>query len=260
MMVLQATGGVEGLEMLMIEQSVELRQVADWLRAMQASSSVITTYVNEMKEWLEKREEEARRRFDSVDTKLDSVDSTLKEVLAYMATTTAIAASTSAQQAAPVFVIPRAAVRFSEDALALAARGAFGTVLKAARDQGHVAVKIYNHRGLGGRDHRRVFEEAVLLARANHQNIVRCFGVVHDPALPNDPRNIHGSLVMVSGWLLLRVDGVDVAAACRAARPVTQSVPVCSACARRLPPFLVLLLCVSQSASQPVMSVEFHMC
>jgi hypothetical protein len=49
---------------------------------------------------------------------------------------------------------------------------------------------------LGNRDRKRVVQEALLLARASHQNVVRCFGVVHDPDNPNDPSNIDGSLVM----------------------------------------------------------------
>jgi serine/threonine protein kinase len=69
-------------------------------------------------------------------------------------------------------------------------------VVKASRDHGFVAVKIYRHRGLGSRDRKRVVQEALLLARASHQNVVRCFGVVHDPDNPNDSSNIDGSLVM----------------------------------------------------------------
>jgi hypothetical protein len=85
---------------------------------------------------------------------------------------------------------------FTDADLEQAAGGAFGKVVKAARDQGYVAVKIYRHRGLGNRDRKRVVQEALLLARASHQNVVRCFGVVHDPDNPNGPSNIDGSLVM----------------------------------------------------------------
>jgi hypothetical protein len=187
-LVLQAVGGVEKLERELQGQGVELRQVAEWLQAMQASSTAITAHLVQVSMQLDHLQGTVEQRFDDVDT-------TLQAVLAYMATQAAPGRQKQ-QQPRPVFVIPRSEIRFSEADLAQAAGGAFGKVVKAARDQGYVAVKIYRHRGLGNRDRKRVVQEALLLARASHQNVVRCFGVVHDPDRPNDPDNIDGSLVM----------------------------------------------------------------
>jgi hypothetical protein len=185
---LQAVGGVEKLERELQGQGVELRQVAEWLQAMQASSTAITARLVQVSLQLDHLQGTVEQRFDDVDT-------TLQAVLAYI---TAKPAPFQGQQqpSRPAFVIPRSELRYTKADLEQAAGGAFGQVVKAARDKGYVALKIYRHRGLGKKDRKRVVQEALLLARASHQNVVRCFGVVHDPDRPNDPSNIDGSLVM----------------------------------------------------------------
>jgi hypothetical protein len=193
---LQAVGGVEGLKEMLSGQAATLQQVAQWLHDMQASSTAITTNLVQVGLQLGHLQGTVEQRFDGV-------DSMLKAVLAYMASHQHAVPGPQQQQQRqqqqqprPVFVIPRSEIRFSEADLEQAAGGAFGKVVKAARDHGYVAVKIYRHHGLGYRDRKRVVHEALLLARASHQNVVRCFGVVHDPDNPNDPSNIDGSLVM----------------------------------------------------------------
>jgi hypothetical protein len=126
----------------------------------------------------------------------DDVESMLQEVLDYITIMPTLSQQQRQQQPRPAFVIPRSELRYTEADLEQAAGGAFGQVVKAARDQGYVALKIYRHRGLGEKDRKRVVQEALLLARASHHNVVRCFGVVHDPDRPNHPSNIDGSLVM----------------------------------------------------------------
>jgi hypothetical protein len=186
-LVLQAVGGVEKLERELQGQGVELKQVAEWLQAMQASSTAITAHLVQVSLQVDHLEGTVKQRFDGI-------HSTLQSVLAYI--TAKPAPSQRQQQPRPVFVIPRSELRYTEADLEQAAGGAFGQVVKAARDQGSVALKIYRHRGLGKKDRTRVVQEALLLARASHQNVVRCFGVVHDPDRPNHPSNIDGSLVM----------------------------------------------------------------
>jgi serine/threonine protein kinase len=60
---------------------------------------------------------------------------------------------------------------------------------------GAVAVKLYNIRQVGVADQLDAIQEAALLNRAYHRNVVRCFGVVHDPDSAKGS-SIHGSLVM----------------------------------------------------------------
>jgi hypothetical protein len=188
-LVLQAVGGVERLERELQGQGVELKQVAEWLQAMQASSTAITAHLVQVSLKLDHLQGTVEQRFDDVDTKLQAV-------LAYITAKPASLQRQQEQQPRPAFVIPRSELRFTKADLEQAAGGAFGQVVKAARDQGYVALKVYRHRGLGKKDRKRVVQEALLLARASHQNVVRCFGVVHDPDRPNDPSNIDGSLVM----------------------------------------------------------------
>jgi hypothetical protein len=185
--VLQAVGGVEKLERELQGQGVELKQVAEWLQAMQATSTAITAHLTQVSLQIDHLQGTVEQRFDDV-------DSTLQAVLAYI--TAKPAPLQKQQQPRPAFVIPRSELRYTEADMDQAAGGAFGQVVKAARDQGYVALKIYHHQALGKKDRKRVVQEALLLARASHQNVVRCFGVVHDPDRPSDPNNIDGSLVM----------------------------------------------------------------
>jgi hypothetical protein len=189
LLVLQAVGGVEKLEIELQGQGVGLRQVAEWLQAMQASSTAITARLVQVSLQLDHLQGTVEQRFDDV-------DSTLQAVLAYITAKPAPLQQRQQQQPKPAFVIPRSELRYTEADLEQAAGGAFGRVVKAARDQGYVALKIYRHRGLGKKDRTRVVQEALLLARASHQNVVRCFGVVYDPDRANHPSNIDGSLVM----------------------------------------------------------------
>jgi hypothetical protein len=181
-------GGVEKLERELQGQGVDLKQMAEWLQAMQASSTTITAHLMQVSLQLDQLQGTVKQRFDNV-------DSTLQAVLAYI-TEKPASSQQQQHQPRPAFVIPRSELRYTEAELEQAASGAFGQVVKATRDQGCVALKIYRHRGLGKKDRTRVVQEALLLARASHQNVVRCFGVVHDPDRPNDPSNIDGSLVM----------------------------------------------------------------
>jgi serine/threonine protein kinase len=82
-----------------------------------------------------------------------------------------------------------------DGALANAKRGAFGGVVKALFEGTNVALKVYNYTGLGRTSCRDAVHEAVLLCKANHPNIVRCYGVVYDwEATAQD--SMQGSLVM----------------------------------------------------------------
>jgi serine/threonine protein kinase len=109
---------------------------------------------------------------------------------------------------APTQLIPRASIAVPEGALAAGSAGAFGMVLRAKRDGGAVAVKVYDIRKVGMMDQRDAMKEALMLGKACHHNVVKCWGVVHDPDSANRD-SIHGSLVMewVGGgslhkWLL----------------------------------------------------------
>jgi hypothetical protein len=84
---------------------VELRQVAEWLQAMQASSTAITAHLMQVSLQMEHLQGTVEQRFDDVDT-------TLQAVLAYM-TTQAVPAGQqpqSQQKQRPVFVIPRSEI------------------------------------------------------------------------------------------------------------------------------------------------------
>jgi hypothetical protein len=179
----QTVGGVEELERQMQAQGVALQQVAEWLHAMQASSTAITAHLAEV-----------RLKLDHVVQRVDNVDSTLQQILACLNRTAA--EQQKQEEPMPVVVIPRSEIHYTNADKQVSPSGAFGTVVRATRDEGYVAVKIYTHRGLGDRDRKRVVQEALLLASANHPNIVRCYGIVHDPVNPNSPDNIQGSLVM----------------------------------------------------------------
>jgi serine/threonine protein kinase len=96
---------------------------------------------------------------------------------------------------APAQLIPRSSIVIPEGALSRGASGGFGTVVRAMRDGGAVAVKVFNIRGVGMMDQRDAMQEALMLGRACHHNVVKCWGLVHDP--DSDQRDsIHGSLVM----------------------------------------------------------------
>jgi eukaryotic-like serine/threonine-protein kinase len=95
----------------------------------------------------------------------------------------------------PSQLIPRSSIAIPEGALAAGSSGAFGTVLRATRDGGAVAVKVYDIRKVGILDQRAAMQEALMLGKASHHNVVKCWGVVHDPDSTNRD-SIHGSLVM----------------------------------------------------------------
>jgi hypothetical protein len=96
---------------------------------------------------------------------------------------------------APTQLIPRASIVIPEGALARGASGGFGTVVRAMRDGGAVAVKLYNITQVGKVDQRDAVREALLLSQVSHHNVVSCWGMVHDPHSAQGD-SLHGSLVM----------------------------------------------------------------
>jgi hypothetical protein len=121
-LVLQAAGGVENLEKELQEQGVELRQVAGWLEAMQASSTAITAHLVQVNLKLDLLQGTVDKRFDGVEHRFDGVENTLQAVLAYM-TAAKGAPRQQQKQPRPVVVIPRSEIRFSETDLKQAAGG-----------------------------------------------------------------------------------------------------------------------------------------
>jgi hypothetical protein len=178
-LMLQAVGGVEALQRQLATQegvpqgqAVGLQQVADWMQEMHASSSAITGYL-----------QRGHEKVDDLATELDRINALMSRDR-----TTDIGPP-------PAQLIPRASITFPDGALAKGSSGAFGTVVRAMRDGGAVAVKIFHTHQLGRLDQRDAVKEAVLLSQASHHNVVKCWGLVYDPdSTPGD--SIHGSLVM----------------------------------------------------------------
>ena len=181
-LLLKAVGGVEGLqaqlaaqEGVLQGQAVGLQQVADWLERMHAGSGAINAHLQRM------------------DAKVDSITEKLDMMIKFMKCgkggVTQLTGPTPAQ------LIPRSSISVPDGALSGGSSGAFGTVVRAVRDGGAVAVKVYNIRGAGALDQKDAVREALMLNKACHHNVVRCFGIVHDPD-SSSRDSLHGSLVM----------------------------------------------------------------
>jgi hypothetical protein len=188
-LLLHSLGGMDGLQkqlaaqdFLLQGQAVGLQQVVDWLHAMHASSSVISGHLERMD-----------AKLGGIQEGVDDIAVKLGELFKYMKSSKGAVAKMSGTP--PAQIIPRASIHVPEGALAKASSGAFGTVIRAERDGGSVAVKLFNIRGRGPLDQQDAMREALLLSRACHHNVVRCFGVVHDPD-SNQCDSMHGSLVM----------------------------------------------------------------
>jgi hypothetical protein len=188
-LLLQSLGGMEALqkqlaaqEGLLQGQAVGLQQVADWLQAMQASSSVISGHLKRMD-----------KKLDGIQEGVDDITIKLNELFKFMKSHKGGVAKITGTP--PAQIIPRTSITVPEDALSRASSGGFGTVIRAVRDGSSVAIKLFNIRGHGPLDQQDAMREALLLSKACHHNVVRCFGVVHD-ADSNQRDSMHGSLVM----------------------------------------------------------------
>jgi hypothetical protein len=206
-LVLQAVGGMEALQQQLASQegvlqgqAVGLQQVAAWLADMRASSGVITGHLQRLHGQMDGLREGVDGIGSRLDCGVEDISSKLDQVLRLMHTNSrGSGGGASSQQAAkgpvPSLLIPRSSLVIPDGALARGASGAFGTVLRALRDGSAVAVKVFNYRVIGELDQEDAVREALLLQHANHHNVVRCFGIVHDPGSDRQG-SIHGSLVM----------------------------------------------------------------
>jgi hypothetical protein len=188
-LLLHSVGGIAVLQQQLAAQEgpvdgqvVGLQQVADWLHAMHASSSVVDGHLQRMDQ-----------KLGGIRDGVDDIAVKLPELFKFMKSSQGAVAKV--RGAPPPQLIPRASIHVPKDALSHAPSGAFGTVIRADRDGGSVAVKLFNLRRVGMLDQEDAVREALLLSRACHHNVVRCFGLVHDP--DSDQRDsMHGSLVM----------------------------------------------------------------
>jgi hypothetical protein len=203
-LMLQAVGGVEGLqrqlatqEGMLRGQAVGLRQLAEWMKGMHASSSVISGHLQRLHDKvddIQARQDDVKAGQDDLKAGQDAVAAMVTEMFISMKSGRGGVAKL--RSGAPAQIIPRTSIHVPEGALSDAPSGAFGTVVRAVREGGGaVALKLYNIRKAGVMDQRDAIYEAALLNRASHNNVVRCFGVVHDPDSAKGC-SIHGSLVM----------------------------------------------------------------
>jgi hypothetical protein len=234
-LMLQAVGGVEGLkkklatqEGMLHGQAVGLEQVQRWMAEMHANSAVISGHLQHLHnqvdgDCIQEGVDGIRLGQDTLEGPPghDAVAAMAKEMFISMKSGRAGVAEL--RSGAPAQVIPRSSIHVPEGALSEAPSGARGTVVRAVRREsvlhpwvllrallppfgqggGDVALKLYNIRQAGPADQLDAIYEAALLNQASHNNVVRCFGVVHDPDSAKGS-SIHGSLVME--W----VDGGDL--------------------------------------------------
>jgi hypothetical protein len=192
-LMLQAVGGLEELqeqlanqevplEGLLEGQAVGLQQVADWMMEMRASSSIISSHLQD----------------EEVGTYYGLGDISVELGLVFQ-----LMESNSGKRIvqlparAPVQLIPRGRILVPDGALTKGSNGACSRsrVVCAMRDGGAVAVKVCNITHLGQEDQRAAVREALLLSRVWHGNVVKCLGLVHDPDSAHG-HSLHGSLVM----------------------------------------------------------------
>jgi serine/threonine protein kinase len=101
--------------------------------------------------------------------------------------------------------ILRSCIQFDTSGALDSASGGYGKVVPAFKDVlSRVAVKIYNINQLNGVEQGGALKEATILSGLNHQNVVRCYGVILDPETKNltgslQEVNMDGSLVMEWG-------------------------------------------------------------
>jgi hypothetical protein len=196
-LMLQAVGGVEGLkqqlatqEGMLQGQAVGLEQVQRWLADMHASSSVITSHLQHLHAKVDVIQEGVdgiRLRQDDIASKVDWMYNRMRSNRHLTADLTDLGPSE--------LMIPRSSIVIPTDALSKGSSGNFGTVVRATRDGGVVAVKMYNISEAGEIDQKAALREALLLSQVRHHNVVKCWGLVHDPDGTNGHR-LHGSLVM----------------------------------------------------------------
>jgi serine/threonine protein kinase len=200
-LMLQAAGGVEGLKKQLATQKamlfgnaveLKLKHVQILLAKMHASSAVISGH-------LQRRHEEVE------DIKAvpgqDAAVAMVKEMFISMKSGRGGVAEL--RSGAPAQVIPRSSIHVPEGALSDAPSGALGAVRAAREGEGDVALRLYNIRQAGPAYQLDAIYGAARMSQASHNNVVRCFGVVHDPSSA-EGSSIHGSLVME--W----VDGGDL--------------------------------------------------
>jgi serine/threonine protein kinase len=196
-LMLQAVGGLEGLQQLLASpegivqgQAVGLQQVAGWMREMHASSSVIAGHLQRLHDKVDGIQE----GLDGLKVGQDAMAALVMEM--FMSMKSGRGGVARLRSGAPVQIIPKASIHIPEGALSDTQSLACGTVVRGLREGGGaVAVKLYNLRLVGVLDQRDAIHEAARLNRASHSNVVRCFGVVHDPDSAKGSC-IHGSLVM----------------------------------------------------------------
>jgi serine/threonine protein kinase len=175
-LMLQAVGGVQELKQQLATQNMELKQVQLQLQKMNASTSEISGHMQHLSSTVE------------------SVAAMVEKIYAIMQSGSGGVAMLSST--APPLIIPRSNIIVTKEALSDACSRACGAVVKAIREGGTaVALKVYNIQSVEANDQKDALREAALLNRACHNNVVRCFGVVHDPDSARNP-SIHGSLVM----------------------------------------------------------------
>jgi hypothetical protein len=116
---------VENLERGLKEQGAGLQQMATWLSAMQASSTIITAHMEQMNAKLDHMHSRSEEHFGTVNSKLDA--------LLVRAGSSVPNQATEQQQPRQVFVVPKLEVRSAEASQERAMSGAFGSVFKAAK-------------------------------------------------------------------------------------------------------------------------------
>jgi hypothetical protein len=202
-LMLQAVGGVNGLKQQLATQegilrghAVGLEQVQRWLAEMHASSSVITSQpashhhqqrLHAKVDVIQEGVDDIRLGQEAIAAKLDRLYSSMKRDAHGIAKFTELGPSE--------LMIPRSSIVIHKDALSQGSAGNFGTVVRAERDGGAVAVKVYNISQAGEIEQKGALKEALLLSQIRHHNVVKCWGLVHDPDSAQKD-SLHGSLVM----------------------------------------------------------------
>jgi hypothetical protein len=196
-LMLQAVGGVEGLtrqlatqEGMLEGQAVKLEQVQRWLAEMHASSTVISDHLKHLSIEVAEIKNEVhviRRVQDDIATKVEWMYKRMRSIEHLTAELTNLGPSE--------LMIPRSSIVIPNDAFSKGSAGNYGTVVRATRDGGVVAVKKYNISTAGEIDQKAALKEALLLSQVRHHNVVKCWGLVHDP-YGTHGHSLHGSLVM----------------------------------------------------------------
>jgi hypothetical protein len=197
-LMLQAVGGLEGLtqqlatqEGLLQGQAVGLQQVVDWLQQMHASSSVITAHLQRLHD----KVDDIREGVDGIRLGQDDIAAKLDRLYSCMKSDINGIAKLTTDLGPSDLMIPRSSIIIPPGALSKGSSGNFGTVVRAMRDGGAVAVKVYNISQAGEIDQKGALKEALLLSQVRHHNVVKCWGLVHDPHSAQGD-SLHGSLVM----------------------------------------------------------------